>query len=159
MRIADQLRIRIRQSYLLRYRCSHGAIRCVRMKLKGDASVSAKQRAGSSHHECQTQRNNPKKSFPVHCHRANGSMAAHFSLFISFWVGWRNLFDLLPHEIAIVFLTFITPIIFIAVIYIVLGTMAEVRQIASNFQQQGELIKALSDMRSASSSAAETKDQ
>ena len=82
-----------------------------------------------------------------------------FSLFISFWVGWRNLFDLLPHEIAIVFLTFITPIIFIAVIYIVLGTMAEVRQIASNFQQQGELIKALSDMRSASSSAAETKDQ
>ncbi len=82
-----------------------------------------------------------------------------FILFISFWVGWRNLFDLLPHEIAIVFLALIMPILLMAIIYIVLCTMADVRQVASNFQQHAESIKTPSDTRRASSRAAETKDQ
>jgi hypothetical protein len=76
-----------------------------------------------------------------------------FTLLIHFGVGWRNLFDLLPHEIAIVFLTFIMPILLVAIIYIVLGTMAEIRQVTINSQQHGELIKTFLGKRSASSSA------
>ena len=67
-----------------------------------------------------------------------------FGMFISFGVGWGNLFDLLPHEIAIVFLTFFAPILFLIVIYFVAGTMAEVRQVAADSRQHGKLIRALS---------------
>ena len=68
-----------------------------------------------------------------------------FGIFISYGVGWGNLFDLLPHEIGAVFLTFVAPILFLIVIYIVVGTAEEVRQVADDSRRHGKLIRALLD--------------
>ncbi len=82
-----------------------------------------------------------------------------FGLFISFGVGWDNLFDLLPHEIGAVFLSFIAPILFFIVIYIVVGTAKEVRQVADDSHHHGELIRALLVKTGPSGGAAERDDQ
>ncbi len=81
-----------------------------------------------------------------------------FGMFISLGVGWDNLFDLLPHEIAGVFLTFFMPILFFIVIYFVAGTAADVRRAANDSRRHGELIRALSDMGGLSGGAAEAND-
>lgn len=82
-----------------------------------------------------------------------------FGIFISFGVGWGNLFDLLPHEIGAVFLTFVAPILIFIVIYIVVGTAEEVRQVADVSRHHGELIRALLDKAGPSGGAAEGDDQ
>ena len=82
-----------------------------------------------------------------------------FGIFISYGVGWGNLFDLLPHEIGAVFLTFVAPILFLIVIYIAVGTAEEVRRVADDSRRQGVLIRALLDETGPSGGAAKRDDQ
>lgn len=68
-----------------------------------------------------------------------------FAAFFAFAVGWRNLSDLLPHEIAAVLMAFLMPVFLFAVLFAVSGMSADAETVAERIRLHGEAMRVLSE--------------
>lgn len=67
-----------------------------------------------------------------------------YLLFVSVFVGWGNLFDFLFYEIAVIFLSFVAPVLILVAIWINFVTAWDNQSIAEEIRSRGELIGDLS---------------